>query len=346
MNPAIDTEVLIVGAGPVGLTLAMDFASRGIDVTIVGASPRGGAAERQVQSVVSPLDGDLPPPRRRRKAARSRACRRTIRTTSPPAPRPPGSSSPASVSPRGPSATRAIEGPNTVVADSGASAPDQSDLSRAHTVRACCGPTTHPHAQPHGRSKISRRTAMASPPSRDLDNGERSAIRAQLPDRLRRRQLDRAQDDRREACRHPGHAARAIDLHPRAAAREPTAGQAPPGCTSRSIRVAAAPRSRSTGTRRGSCTITCTATSPSSIRSIATGPSARSSASDPISIRGDHRRRTGSAVVSSPTAFAIGTSSSAAMPRICGCLMRGYGMNAGIADAANLSWMIAATFAG
>ena len=35
MNPAIDTEVLIVGAGPVGLTLAMDLAWRGIDVTIV-----------------------------------------------------------------------------------------------------------------------------------------------------------------------------------------------------------------------------------------------------------------------------------------------------------------------
>jgi 2-polyprenyl-6-methoxyphenol hydroxylase-like FAD-dependent oxidoreductase len=34
MNPAIETEVLIVGAGPVGLTLAMDLAWRGIDVTV------------------------------------------------------------------------------------------------------------------------------------------------------------------------------------------------------------------------------------------------------------------------------------------------------------------------
>jgi hypothetical protein len=34
MNRAIDAEVLIVGAGPVGLTLAMDLAWRGVDVTI------------------------------------------------------------------------------------------------------------------------------------------------------------------------------------------------------------------------------------------------------------------------------------------------------------------------
>jgi 2-polyprenyl-6-methoxyphenol hydroxylase-like FAD-dependent oxidoreductase len=34
MNESIDTEVLIAGAGPVGLTLAMDLASRGIRVTV------------------------------------------------------------------------------------------------------------------------------------------------------------------------------------------------------------------------------------------------------------------------------------------------------------------------
>ena len=31
----IETKVLIAGGGPVGMTLAMDLASRGIDVTIV-----------------------------------------------------------------------------------------------------------------------------------------------------------------------------------------------------------------------------------------------------------------------------------------------------------------------
>lgn len=34
MTPKIDTSVLIVGGGPVGLTLAMDLASRGVDVTV------------------------------------------------------------------------------------------------------------------------------------------------------------------------------------------------------------------------------------------------------------------------------------------------------------------------
>jgi 2-polyprenyl-6-methoxyphenol hydroxylase-like FAD-dependent oxidoreductase len=35
MSQRIDTEVLIVGAGPVGLTLAIDLAHRGVDVTLV-----------------------------------------------------------------------------------------------------------------------------------------------------------------------------------------------------------------------------------------------------------------------------------------------------------------------
>src|SRR6516225_247066 len=35
MNRSIETPVLIVGAGPVGLTLAIDLSSRGIDVTII-----------------------------------------------------------------------------------------------------------------------------------------------------------------------------------------------------------------------------------------------------------------------------------------------------------------------
>ena len=34
MARRIDTEILVVGGGPVGLTLAMDLAHRGVDVTV------------------------------------------------------------------------------------------------------------------------------------------------------------------------------------------------------------------------------------------------------------------------------------------------------------------------
>ena len=112
------------------------------------ASPGRGAAERQVQFDLSPLDGDLPPPRPRRKAAWGRASgglseRRRL---------PHDGDGDRALPHRHPLAGRALRrnrGAGHVVADSGASAPDQSDLFRAHTVRARCGPITHPHAQPH-----------------------------------------------------------------------------------------------------------------------------------------------------------------------------------------------------
>jgi 2-polyprenyl-6-methoxyphenol hydroxylase-like FAD-dependent oxidoreductase len=41
MTPIIETDVLIVGGGPVGLTLAMDLAQRGIEVTVLELRRRG-----------------------------------------------------------------------------------------------------------------------------------------------------------------------------------------------------------------------------------------------------------------------------------------------------------------
>lgn len=41
MGETIETSVLVVGAGPVGLTLAMDLADRGVDVTVVERRGRG-----------------------------------------------------------------------------------------------------------------------------------------------------------------------------------------------------------------------------------------------------------------------------------------------------------------
>lgn len=43
MKPDLDTQVLVVGAGPVGLTLAMDFALRGIRVVVAELRHRGEA---------------------------------------------------------------------------------------------------------------------------------------------------------------------------------------------------------------------------------------------------------------------------------------------------------------
>ena len=41
MDRAIDTSVVVVGAGPVGLTLAMDLASRNVDVTVLETREAG-----------------------------------------------------------------------------------------------------------------------------------------------------------------------------------------------------------------------------------------------------------------------------------------------------------------
>src|SRR6187397_3079611 len=40
-NAQYDTSVLVVGAGPVGITLALDLASRGVDVTVAEIRTRG-----------------------------------------------------------------------------------------------------------------------------------------------------------------------------------------------------------------------------------------------------------------------------------------------------------------
>jgi NADPH-dependent 2,4-dienoyl-CoA reductase/sulfur reductase-like enzyme len=74
MASPINTEVLIVGGGPVGLTLAMDLAQRGVGVTL--AEMRAAGEPPSVRcNHVSAHDGDLPPARHRPRRPRCRVAR-------------------------------------------------------------------------------------------------------------------------------------------------------------------------------------------------------------------------------------------------------------------------------
>src|ERR1700743_517989 len=53
MAELVETDVLIVGAGPVGLTLAIDLAWRGIDVTVVETRARAAAPEPKCNHVAA-----------------------------------------------------------------------------------------------------------------------------------------------------------------------------------------------------------------------------------------------------------------------------------------------------
>ena len=141
------TNVLIVGAGPVGLTLAIDLAWRGIDVTVV--ETRAPARRRSRNATTSPpapwksFGGSASPQR-----YATPVCPRTIRTTSAIAPRSPARAD-ADRNSLPPRPLYAEGRPRLQLADAGAAAPHQPDFSRADPVRACRSPAAYPHPQPH-----------------------------------------------------------------------------------------------------------------------------------------------------------------------------------------------------
>src|SRR6266853_1816372 len=98
MPEMIESDVLIVGAGPVGLTLAIDLAWRGVDVTVVETRARAAAG----------ADSDPVPPR-----------------------------------PVHQDGWAGLQ-----LADAGAAAPHQPDISRTDPVRARRGAAAQPHCQP------------------------------------------------------------------------------------------------------------------------------------------------------------------------------------------------------
>ena len=125
------------------------------------------------------------------------------------------------------------------------------------------------------------------------------------------------------------------------------AGRARLEHATRSTRAAAASSSRSTAARPGWSTTTC-------MPDEADFEAVDRDWCDPHHPRRRRRlratrssaRRTGSAAASSPTASATGASSSAGDAAHLWVPYAGYGMNAGIADALNLAWLLAAHLAG
>ena len=135
---ASTAEVAIVGAGPVGLTLAMrPGAARRRSVVVLETRARGEPPNVKCNHVSARTMEQLPPPRPRRATCATPACRAdypndvVFRTT---VDRHRALAHPHPV-PRA-TATRDTSGPDGVVADAGAAAPHQPDLSRADPVRA------------------------------------------------------------------------------------------------------------------------------------------------------------------------------------------------------------------
>ncbi len=212
MPAMTEHDVLIVGAGPVGLTLALDLAWRGIEVTVVETRARAAPPEPKCNHVAA----------RTMEIFRRLGLAEEVRNSGLPADYPHDISYRTSFT--GTELTRIEipcrrdrftrkDGPGLRLADAGAAASHQPDLSRTDPVRTCGGASPHPHHQPHvGRGRQDRgcfrrcglaRSRHRRRPSRELP----------LSDRLRRRALHRAQGHRRRTERRRRGAARAIDLY-------------------------------------------------------------------------------------------------------------------------------------
>jgi 2-polyprenyl-6-methoxyphenol hydroxylase-like FAD-dependent oxidoreductase len=141
----IETNVLIAGGGPVGLTLAMDLAGRSVDVTVLELRAPGEPPAVKCNQISA---RSMEIFRRIGVAGKLRAAglpsdyvNDVVSATTVT-----GIASVDSVAER---AQTWRERRRCLVADAGAVAPHQPDLSRAGAVCACQGAAAHPHSQPH-----------------------------------------------------------------------------------------------------------------------------------------------------------------------------------------------------
>ena len=210
-----DCNVLIVGAGPVGLTLAIDLAWRGIDVTVVETRKPGEPPEPKCNHVAA----------RTMEIFRRLGLADKVRNAGLPADYPHDISYRTTFT--GEELTRI-------------KIPCRRDRFTTKDGPDCNWPTPEPphrinqiflepilfeHAAAQPRIRILNRTAAEEIAVQDTfrhghlarsRHGHATRDAMPLPDRLRRRALDRAQGDRRGAFGRRGGAARAIDLYPRA----------------------------------------------------------------------------------------------------------------------------------
>ena len=333
--------MLIVGAGPVGLTLAIDLAWRGIDVTVAETRARAAPPEPKCNHVAA----------RTMEIFRRLGVADKVRDAGLPADYPHDISYRTSFT--GQELTRIP-------------IPCRRDRFTMTDGPDCNWPTPEP---PHRINQIflepilfehaaASRASASSTASRSRTSWWRILPRAsacaistatrvrrlscRYPDRLRRRALGGPQGDRRRALRRRRHPARAVDLYPRARPDRSPAARARLGHRRRSIRAAPAWCMRSMAASDGWCTITCSRTRRTSKRSIAMPASAPFSASDAdfeydmISKEDWFGRRLIANKFRDRCAFIAGDAAHIWVP------YAGYGMNAGIADAMNLSWLLAA----
>src|SRR6266568_456650 len=211
MAEMIESDVLIVGAGPVGLTLAIDLAWRGVDVTVVETRARAAPPDPKCNHVAA----------RTMEIFRRLGLAEKVRNAGLPADYPHDISYRTSFT--GKELTRIP-------------IPCRRDRFTMKDGPDCNWPTPEPPhrinqiflepilfehaaAQPHHQPDVGgrrggggylRQRGLARSRNR---NGQ--AFELPLSDRLRRRALRRAQGDRRRVGRRRRRAARAVDLYPR-----------------------------------------------------------------------------------------------------------------------------------